>query len=196
MSLSKQFIRPLLIMWSLIGIVFIIKSPIFTWLTPPTQISNEYYLTMDNSEFTDYGLVTKVSDGDTITLNENQEIRMLGMDTPELAHPELYIKEECYGRDAKARLEQLVSNKNVLLLKDKEDQDKYKRSLRFVFTEDAKIPSRKLFVNAYMIGEGFARAYIFDQDEKYKDLIIALQQRAIKEKRGLWGKCDREKFRW
>ena len=175
-------------MWSLIGIVFIVKSPVFTWLTPPTQISNDYFLNMDDSEFTDDGLVTRVSDGDTITVNESQEIRMLGMDTPELAHPELYIKEECYGRDAKARIEQLVSNKNVLLLKDKENQDKYKRSLRFVFLADPKTPSRKLFINAYMIGGGFARAYIFDQDEKYKDLIITLQQRAINEKRGLWGK--------
>lgn len=183
-------------MVTLIFLVFIIKSPIFTWLTPPTQISDEYFLTMDDSEFTDYGLVTRVSDGDTITVNESQEIRMLGIDTPELAHPELHIREECYGKAAKARMEQLVLNKYVFLLKDNKDTDKYKRSLRFVFLADEKSGTKKLFINGYMIGEGFARAYIFEKDEKYKDLIIALQQKAIDEKRGLWGKCDREKFRW
>jgi endonuclease YncB( thermonuclease family) len=93
-------------------------------------------------------------------------------------------------------MEQLVLNKYVFLLKDNKDTDKYKRSLRFVFLADEKSGTKKLFINGYMIGEGFARAYIFEKDEKYKDLIIALQQKAIDEKRGLWGKCDREKFRW
>jgi endonuclease YncB( thermonuclease family) len=196
MTLSKQIGRPFLVMVTLIVFVFIIKSPIFTWLTPPISIADDYYLNIDDSAFTEYGLVTQVSDGDTITIHEDQEVRMLGMDTPELAHPELHIREECYGKDAKARMEQLVLNKYVYLLKDKKDTDKYKRSLRFVFLADKKHDMRKLFVNGYMVGEGFARAYIFERDEKYKDFIIALQQKALDEKRGLWGKCDREKFRW
>ncbi len=196
MSLSKQFIRPLLVMWILLSIVFIIKSPVLTWLNPPTHIPPQYYVDLDDSKFTEYGLVTRVSDGDTITMEKDQEVRLLGIDTPELAHPEIYIKEECFGKDAKARLEQLVLNKYVLLLKDIKDTDKYGRSLRFVFLADNESPGQKIFVNAYMIGEGFARAYIFEREQKYKDYINVLQQTAIHEGRGLWGKCDREKFRW
>ncbi len=196
MSLSKQYIRPLLIMWILIGIVFIIKSPVLTWLNPPTHIPAQYYVILDDTKFTEYGLVTHVSDGDTITMESGQEIRLLGMDTPELAHPEIYIKEECFGKDAKARLEQLVLNKYVLLLKDIKDTDKYDRSLRFVFLTDRNDPQQKMFVNAYMIGEGYARAYIFEREQRFKDLINMLQQTAIDQKRGLWGRCDREKFRW
>lgn len=196
MTLSKQIGRPLFVMVTLILLVFMIKSPIFTWLTPPTHIADDYLIEIGDSNVTEYGLVTHVSDGDTITIHENQEVRMLGMDTPELAHPGLHIREECYGKDAKARMEQLVLNKYVYLLRDKKDTDKYKRSLRFVFLADKRDSTRKIFINGYMIGEGFARAYIFEKDEKYKDLIIALQQKAIDGKRGLWGKCDREKFRW
>lgn len=196
MTFFKEVGRPFLVMVILVGVVFILKSPIFTWITPPTHIPDEYYIDLDDADFTEYGLVTKVSDGDTFTLNETQEVRMLGMDTPELAHPEFYIKEECFGKDAKARLEQLILNRYVLLLKDKQDKDKYERSLRFVFLPDKYDAQKKMLVNAYMIGEGFARAYIFEQDEKYKDLINSLQRKAVKERRGLWGKCDREKFRW
>lgn len=196
MTFIKQVAQPLLVMSCLVFFVFIIKSPVFTWLTPPTHVDSRYYLDIDDADFTEYGLVTRVSDGDTITINEGQEVRFLSMDTPELSHPDLHIREECYGKDAKARVEQLLLNKYVFLLKDKEDTDRYKRLLRFIFLPDRTNPSKKLFVNGYLVGEGFARAYIFRQDEKYKELITSLQQTAIDEKRGLWGKCDREKFRW
>jgi len=192
----ETFSKPFIVMIILMTIVFFIRSPIFTWLTPPTQIDDLYYVDITNPELSEYGLVTQVSDGDTFTLDDTQEVRMLGMDTPELAHPEIFIREECYGKDAKVRLEQLILHKRVWLLQDGQDTDAYRRSLRFVFLAEHTAPHRKLLVNAYMIGEGFARAYIFNQDERYKNFIITLQQRAIKEKRGLWGKCDREKFRW
>jgi hypothetical protein len=73
MTLSKQIGRPFLVMVTLIVFVFIIKSPIFTWLTPPISIADDYYLNIDDSAFTEYGLVTQVSDGDTITIHEDQE---------------------------------------------------------------------------------------------------------------------------
>ena len=196
MSLIKQFIRPLLIMWTLIGIVFISKSPVFVWLNPPTQIPTQYYVDLQDTNPTEYGLVTQVSDGDTLSMEHGQEVRLLGIDTPELAHPEIFIKEECFGKQAKARLEQLVLNKYVYLLKDIKDTDRYGRSLRFVFLPDNTSAQKMILVNAYMIGEGFARSYIFEKEQKYKDYINALQQYAIDNKRGLWGKCDREKFRW
>jgi micrococcal nuclease len=192
----ETFGKPLIVMIFLITIVFFIRSPIFTWLTPPVHIKDLYYLDIKEGELAEYGLVTHVSDGDTFTLDDSQEVRMLGMDTPELAHPDIYIREECFGKDAKARLEQLILHKKVFLLKDGQDKDAYDRSLRFVFLADKNIPQRKLLVNAYMIGEGFARAYIFKQDEKFKEFINSLQTQAMKKKAGLWGKCDREKFRW
>lgn len=196
MGSFKQLLRPIKIMFILFGIVFIIRSPIRTWLTPPTHIPNEYRVQIEKSQFVGYGLVTAVSDGDTITIDDDETIRFLGMDTPELAHPDIGIREECYGKDAKARLEQLILHKYVYLAKEERNTDKYGRSLRYVFLVDEEKSDQKVLINAYMIGEGFARAYILEQKFRYKELVNELQTRAKSEKRGLWGSCDREKFRW
>ena len=192
----KATLKPLLVTIILLTIVFLIKSPLKVWLNPPFIIPNQYYVHTKSIEFTEYGLVTSVADGDTITVDADQTVRLLGIDTPELSHPQQYIKEECYGRSAKARIQQLVLYKNVYLLKDKENVDKYGRKLRYVFVADEKNPDRLLFVNAYMIGEGFARAYIFSPDELFKKEIISLQKEAKTFRSGLWGECDRESFRW
>jgi len=180
----------------LFALVFVIKSPIKTWLSPPDNIADDYFITITDDQFVEYGLVTDVSDGDTITINDQIEVRLLAIDTPELAHPDLYIKEECYGKDAKARLQQLILNQYVFLLKDKEDKDKYNRSLRYIFLPNKDDPNDKLFINAYLVGEGFARAFVMSADEKYKDIIISLQETAMNGKKGLWGSCDRNSFRW
>lgn len=196
MEFIRQSLKPIIVMTVLFALVFVIKSPIKTWLSPPDNIAQAYYMTINDDQFVEYGLVTNVSDGDTITINDQIEVRLLAIDTPELAHPELYIKEECFGKDAKARLQQLILNKYVFLLKDKEDKDKYNRSLRYIFMPDLNNPNNKVFINAYLVGEGFARAFIMSADEKYKDKIFSLQETAISKKKGLWGSCDRNKFRW
>lgn len=177
-------------------LVFVIKSPIKTWLTSPTYIPNEYKVLSDLPYEKEYGMVTSVSDGDTIVVDDTMTIRLLGIDTPELAHADLNIREECFGKDAKARLEQLILNKYVYMGRDVKDKDKYNRSLRYIFLPEKRRSSQYLFVNAYMVGEGFGRAFILEKDMMFKDMINALQEQAITNKKGLWGSCDREKFRW
>lgn len=196
MSFLREIGRPIAITLLLVIFVFVIRSPIFTWLNPPHDIPDRYYLNLDSRYFTESGYVTEVSDGDTFELDGEETIRMLGIDTPEIAHPGLYIKEECFGKDARARLSQLIQHRPVLTKRDIKDKDRYGRSLRFVFVQDTSDRDRYLFVNAYMIGEGFARAYIFEQDQSYKSMINDLQAFAIQNKKGLWGSCDRESFRW
>lgn len=180
----------------LLASVFFIKSPINIWINPPTDIPAKYFTKIADEEFDGYGLVTSVADGDTITINESEKVRLLGIDTPELSHPAQRIREECYGRAAKARLEQLVLYKYVYLEKGKRDKDKYKRSLRYVYLPSFENDETKLLINAYLVGEGFARSYILEKNDPYKDVINAYQADAKENKKGLWGSCDREKFRW
>ncbi|MGI6284841.1 thermonuclease family protein [Neomoorella humiferrea] len=52
--------------------------------------------------------VTSISDGDTVHVNLNgrdERVRMIGVNCPEISHPDLGIKEEPYGREAKAYTE-------------------------------------------------------------------------------------------
>jgi len=117
-------------------------------------------------------LVTRVIDGDTIELADGSRVRYLGIDTPEVG--------ELYGAEATARNKELVEGKIVELQQGKRDRDKYDRLLRYVYIDG-------IFVNAELVAQGYARAYIFDPDERYSQVLVQLEQYAKMSKRGLWG---------
>lgn len=116
-------------------------------------------------------LVVRVIDGDTIELQDGRRVRYLGIDTPELG--------EDYGAEASARNMELVENKVVELQRGKRDKDEYGRLLRYVYVDG-------VFVNAELIAQGYARAYIFDPDERYSQVLVQLEQYAKIRERGLW----------
>ena len=43
-----------------------------------------------------------------------------------------------------------------------------------------------VFVNAELVAQGFATAYIFDTDDWYSQTLVRLEQYAKLKKRGLW----------
>jgi micrococcal nuclease len=117
-------------------------------------------------------LVVSVIDGDTIQLQDGIRVRYLGIDTPETGEP--------YYLEATARNRELVEGKVVYLQKGRRDRDEYNRLLRYVYIDG-------VFVNAELVAQGFAKAYIFDTDEWYSQTIVRLEQYAKQKKRGLWG---------
>jgi len=117
-------------------------------------------------------LVIRVIDGDTIELQDGSRVRYLGIDTPETGEP--------YYSEATARNKELVEGKIVYLQKGKRDRDEYNRLLRYVYIDG-------VFVNAELVAQGFATAYIFDTDEWYSQTLVRLEQYAKLKKRGLWG---------
>ncbi len=123
-------------------------------------------------------LVSKVIDGDTIELQDGSRVRYLGIDTPETVHPTKPVQP--FGPEASARNKELVEGKTVYLQKGMRDVDEYGRLLRYVYTEDGT------FVNAELVSEGYARAYIFDPDDWYSQTLVQLEQYAKMRKVGLW----------
>ncbi len=117
-------------------------------------------------------LVVKVTDGDTIELEGGARVRYLGIDTPELG--------EAYYSEASTRNRELVEGKVVELQRGKRDKDEYGRLLRYVYVDG-------VFVNAELVAQGYAMAYIFDPDERYSQVLVQLEQYAKMKKRGLWG---------
>ena len=117
-------------------------------------------------------LVVNVIDGDTIELQDGSRVRYLGIDTPETGEP--------YYSEATARNKDLVEGKVVYLQKGKRGRDEYNRLLRYVYVDG-------VFVNAELVAQGFATAYIFDTDEWYSQILVQLEQYAKMKKRGLWG---------
>lgn len=121
--------------------------------------------------------VTKVFDGDTIEISDGVKVRYIGIDAPEV-----YPESECFSIEAKKENERLVLGKEIGMLKDKSETDKYGRLLRYVYTGD-------VMVNEALVKSGFARVMNVPPDDKYKDLILISEKFARENKNGLWSKC-------
>ena len=115
------------------------------------------------------GTVTKVSDGDTIWVEDargtRHKIRMLDIDAPESTQK--------FGGKSTARLQQLVGGKQVKVTYS--ERDKYGRLLGTVWFggED---------VNHRMVAEGMAWCYHYSNNERYAAAQDAARTRRI----GLW----------
>lgn len=130
-------------------------------------------------------LVSKVVDGDTIELENGKVVRFVGIDTPETVDPRRPVG--CFGKEASNETKGLLSGKKVILQKDVSETDKYKRLLRYVFLplEDGQT----LFVNDYLVREGFAKVYTYPPDVKFNEQFRQAEKEARESKKGLWGKC-------
>jgi len=124
--------------------------------------------------------VIKVIDGDTIKLENGEAVRYIGIDTPETVHPSEPV--QCFGKEASDKNKELVEGKLVKFEKDITDRDKYGRLLRYVWVGD-------LFVNDYLVREGYAYVYTYPPDVKYSEQFVWAQQEARENNRGLWAGC-------
>ncbi|GAB4264922.1 MAG: hypothetical protein Kow0080_04540 [Candidatus Promineifilaceae bacterium] len=121
--------------------------------------------------------VVNVIDGDTVdvvmgTNGETYRLRYIGVDTPE--------RDEPFYQEATEANRAMVAGQTVILVKDVSETDRYGRLLRYVYLQDGT------FVNAELVRQGYARLVTFPPDVAMQDTLLALQQEARTEKRGLW----------
>ncbi len=124
--------------------------------------------------------VVRVIDGDTIEVairGSLYKVRYIGIDTPETVHPQNPV--EYFGKEATRKNRELVEGKIVRLEKDVSETDKYGRLLRYVWVDD-------IFVNDYLVRQGYAYAYTYPPDVKYAEQFVQAQKEARENNRGLW----------
>jgi len=136
-------------------------------------------------------LVKKAVDGDTLVLGNNQRVRLIGIDTPEM-HESSKLNRDAQrsgedaatikqlGRQAYEFTKELVEGKRVRLEFGVERFDKYKRILAYVYLTDGT------FVNAEIVKQGYASLMTIPPNVKYADLFRQLYQEARENQRGLW----------
>ena len=120
--------------------------------------------------------VIEVIDGDTITIEGGQQVRYIGIDTPET-----YPEPQDFGIEAWQANRRLVEGKRVRLEKDISETDRHGRLLRYVFVNDT-------FVNAELVKEGLAEAITYSPDTKYQDQLEQMEAEAREAGRGMWAK--------
>jgi micrococcal nuclease len=129
--------------------------------------------------------VLRVVDGDTIVVSPNERVRLIGVDTPETAHPVKAV--QCFGREAKEFTRRMADGQTVRLVLDQSNavrrhRDKYGRILAYVYLEDGTQ------LNADLIRRGYAHAYT-RFPFRYIVEFRALEREARRQEVGLWSGC-------
>jgi len=122
--------------------------------------------------------VSRVIDGDTFKLDNEERVRLLGVDTPETKHPKKPI--QYYGPEASAFTKREIEKRLVLLEFDRTFRDRYGRILAYVFRQPDEF-----FLNAELIKQGYGCAYTrFPFARRQEFLRYEAEARAAQ--RGLW----------
>jgi micrococcal nuclease len=127
--------------------------------------------------------VARVIDGDTIEVrvgDRNDEVRYIGVDTPETVKPGTPV--QCFGPQASAFNHRVVEGRQVRLVFDRERRDIYGRLLAYVYLG-------RLFVNARLAALGYARTLTIPPNDSHAGLFQRLVRSAALAGRGLWGAC-------
>ena len=130
------------------------------------------------------GMVTvnRVVDGDTIEISRAiygvQDVRLIGMDTPETLDPGEEV--EPYGPQASAFATRELTGKKVSLEFNKERIDQYDRLLAYVYTGDAMF-------NEELVERGYAQAHPYPPNTTYEARFAVAQDRARAARLGIWG---------
>lgn len=121
--------------------------------------------------------VVRVIDGDTIVLDNGKTVRLIGVDAPEIHHPEVPVQR--FGEEAREFMKRLAEGAQCYLEYEPDNlYDQYGRLLAYVFVGGT-------LVNAEIIRMGYAYAYTrfpFSREEEF----MALEKEAREKQHGLW----------
>lgn len=125
-------------------------------------------------------VVKKVHDGDTVNLADGRKVRLIGINTPELARNQRPT--EAYAKAAKAYLKNYAEQKPQWRVRwGIQRQDKYGRWLGHVFIDDNNL-------NAEMLREGLASVIAIPPNQWSLTCYQQQEVLARREAKGIWGK--------
>ena len=144
----------------------------------------------DNCAPTREVTVARTLDGDTFETTEGESIRLLGINAPEIAHPDQDV--ECWGPESGDWLAAQLTDQTVKLGFDAECTDLYGRTLAYVWTLGTYTgdTSDDVLINEQSVREGESRVYEDFDDIKLADILYEAQAVAQRESSGLWGVCE------
>jgi len=121
--------------------------------------------------------IVRVLDGDTIVLDNGETVRLIGVDAPEIHHPEIPVQR--FGQEAAEFLQRFAEGLECTLEYEPDDiRDQYGRLLAYVFVGGR-------LANAEMIRQGYAYAYTGFPYRRRAEFIV-LEHEAREHQYGLW----------
>lgn len=129
-------------------------------------------------EDSEWRLVTRVVDGDTLVLDGGERVRLIGVDTPELHAERPAVRR--LAQAAKEFSESMAEGRRVRLEYGSQRRDRYGRTLAYVYVEDGRMLNREI------VRQGYGYAYT-RFPFRYQEEFRRLQREAREGNRGLWG---------
>ena len=114
-----------------IMVVLILAISVGLLAISPSDINEDLKVDPDKLTNLDKVYVERVIDGDTFEIAGGEDIRLIGVDTPETKHPDKGV--EYYGKEASKYTTSQLNGKTVYLEYDAEKRDKHQRVLAYVF---------------------------------------------------------------
>lgn len=137
----------------------------------------------DNGRYDAVATVTRVVDGDTIEIEPavdgNDEVRLIGVDTPETKDPSEGV--EPYGPESSNYATSVLEGEEVELEFDEEREDRYGRLLAYVYRTGDEM------FNGDLVEGGYAQVYTVDPNARYEERFRAMQKDARDADLGIWG---------
>lgn len=128
--------------------------------------------------------VTQVFDGDTLQLKDGRKVRLIGVNTPELAHHDR--PEEPLGKAA-AEMLQRWQGKSLKLQVGQESRDRYGRVLGHVFSLQGEN------ITARLLAEGLGFPVTIPPNTAFADCYRNAARHAEQQGKGVW---HHGYFRW
>jgi micrococcal nuclease len=137
-------------------------------------------------------VVERVVDGDTIDVvvdGREERVRMIGIDTPEIAHASSGDRPanpgECFGDEASQYTATLLApGAPVRLERDVVARDDYGRLLAYVHRATDAI-----FVNYEIVRQGYAQPLTIAPNDRFAPLFVEAARLAEADDVGLWRAC-------
>jgi micrococcal nuclease len=154
-----------------------------------TVLTNDQIL---NGEAAVY--MSSVLDGDTFNFSPHPNpppsgegevrIRLSEIDAPEVG--------ECYFEESKNALQKVLLGEKLKLEKNISGVDNFGRLIRYVFVLKPGAKDDNIFVNKYMLENGYAK-YFPDENVSYQKELVIAESVAKAKVVGLWKECKNEK---
>lgn len=122
----------------------------------------------------------KVYDGDTLTLQNGEKVRLIGIDAPEIA------EKQPFAVEAKMFISDLCENQTIHVSFEpgQDEKDRFGRNVGWIWV---RVKNGYLNVNEALIAKGFASVYFYQKTELQNgSKMIALQKAARELKKGKW----------
>lgn len=123
--------------------------------------------------------VVAVVDGDTVTLDDGSEVRLVGIQAPKLPLGRPGFRKWPLADEAKAAAEELTLDRTVTLHFGGRQVDRHGRWLAHLYAED-------LWVQGELLRRGLARVYSFADNRSRIAEMLAIEREARAAGHGIW----------